>query len=449
MEKRTLYTLLAVVALAALAFGVLRSPEKGQRQGPPPRPIAQLKAADIAHLELTNEKQQKTVLEKSGSDWQVKEPAAWKADQAAVKQVLESLEKLAFTDTASETTAKHEELGVADGKAGRIVAKDAGGKTLADLLVGKAVSGSTMMRLPGKTEVWQATGLYPYVIAREPKGWRDHTIFDFPVNDVEKLQVVAGADKLVLEKLPVEKDKPNDIKWKVVESAGAAPKAGDALDTQQATTAAQAIASLHAGDFLDDQKNDEALQKTARVAVTVTAKGKPHTLFVLGEKGDDVTVASSDSPLVFTVKKYSLERIARTPVNYRDKTLAQVKEADLAAVDITAAGETTTLTNKEGKWSAGKGTADDTKVKPVVSGFDNLQADSFSDEKDAAKTGLAKPAGLAVLHLKNKQTITLKVGSATKDGDYYVQKVGAPDVYRVKKFAVDRWMKKSADLTKK
>jgi hypothetical protein len=449
MEKRTLYALLAVIVLGGITFATLRAPEKGQRQGPPPRPIPQIKASDLAHLELTNDKQQHTVLEKSGTDWAVKEPGAWKADQGAVKQVVDSLEKLAFADTASETNAKHEELGVADGKAARIVAKDASGKTVADILVGKAVSGFTMIRLPGKNDVWNATGLYPYVIAREPKGWRDHTIFDFPVTDIEKLTVAAGADKLTLEKLPTEKDKPNDIKWKVVEAVGSAPKAGEPLDQQQATTAAQAFASLHAGDFLDEQKNDAELQKTARVVLTVTAKGKPHTLYVLGDKGEDVTIASSDSPTVFTVKKYSLERIGKKPVDYRDKTLAQVKPADLTAVDITAAGETTTLTQKDGKWSASKGNADETKVKPVVSGFENLQADSFSDEKDPAKTGLAKPAGQAVLHLADKQTVTLKVGAATKDGDYYVQKVGAPDVYRVKKYAVDRWMKKTADLTKK
>ena len=47
MEKRTLYALLAVIALGGIAFAVLRSPEKGQRQGPPPRPIAEIKANDI------------------------------------------------------------------------------------------------------------------------------------------------------------------------------------------------------------------------------------------------------------------------------------------------------------------------------------------------------------------------------------------------------------------
>src|SRR5207302_11203542 len=138
------------------------------------------------------------------------------------------------------------------------------------------------------------------------------------------------------------------------------------------------------------------------------------------------------------------------PVDYRDKTLVKAKEAELASVEITAGGETTTLTQgKDGKWTAGKGAADDTKVKPVVAAFDNFVASGFADEKEPAKTGLNKPAGSAVLRLKGKPPVTIKVGAATKEGDYYVQKAGSPDVYLVKKYAVDRWMKKSADLVKK
>jgi hypothetical protein len=450
MEKRTLYALVGMIALGAIAFAVLKSPEKGQRKGPPPRPIAQIKAADVARLELTSEKQEHTVLEKSGNDWQVKEPAPWKADQAGVKQVLDSLERLSFNDTASEVAEKHAELGVADGKAARIVAKNGTGQTLADFYVGKAVNGFTMLRAAGKNEVWQASGIYPYTVARDSKGWRDHSIFDFPVADVEKLTVQSGSDKLVLEKLPGDKDKPNETKWKIAEATGSAPKTSDALDEQQATQVAQGLANLHAADFVEDKKKDDAFQKSAGVTVIATVKGQAHTLFVGPERGDELVVGSSDSPTLYTVKKYSIDRIARRPIDYRDKTLTKVKDVDLASVEITDAGETTTLTqSKDGKWTASKGTADDTKVKPVVSAFENLQADGFSDEKEPAKTGLGKPTGQAVLHLKNKQTVTLKVGAATKDGDYYVQKVGALDVYRVKKFAVDRWLKKSADLTKK
>jgi len=450
MEKRTLYALLAVLALGVIVFAVMRAPEKGQRQGPPPRPVAEMKAASVAKLELTNDKQEKTTLERTGAtEWRVKSPGDWKADQQGVKQVLDGLEKLTFSDTASENAEKHAELGVADGKGARLVAKDGGGKTLADLHIGKGVGGYTMVRVDGKVETWQAGGLYPYIVGRAPSGWRDHTVFEIPGAEVDKLTVEGAGSKLVLQKeAGGAGDKPTEARWKVVESTGAAPKKAEELDQMQVNATVQGVANLHASDFADDQRVDDV--KGKGVTVTVTAKDKSHTLWVGGEKGDELYVATDGGPTVYTVKKYSLDHIARKPVDYRDKTLVKIKEADLSSVEITSGGETTTLTqSKDGKWTTSKGTADDTKVKPVVAAFDNFVASGFADEKEPAKTGLAKPAGAVVLRQKGKPPVTFKVGAATKDGDYYVQKVGAPDVYLVKKYAVDRWLKKNADLVKK
>jgi hypothetical protein len=449
MEKRTLYALIAVIALGAGAFAVMRSPQKGERQGPAPRPVPEIKAADVARLELTNGKQEKTVLEKKGDEWRITAPADWKADQNAVKQLTDALARLSFGDTVSENAAKHAELGVADGKAPRVVAKNASGTTRADLLIGKTIGGYTMARVAGKNEVWQESGVFPYVLDKEPKGWRDHAIFAFSAADASKLAVEAGADKLVLDKDKAGKDKTAEAKWKVAESAGAAPKSTDGLDQTQANAAVSGLSNLHASDFVDDKKPED-VHKTARVTLTVTAKDKPHTLCIGAVKGEDVTVATPDSPTVYTVKKFSLDHIMRGPIDYRDKTLVKAKESELASVQITDGGQTTTLTQgKDGKWKTAKGAADDTKVKPVVSSFENLQASGFAEDKEPAKTGLAKPQGEVVLHLKNKETVTLKVGAATKDGDYYVQKVGSPDVYLVKKYAVDRWLKKPADLVAK
>ena len=447
MEKRTLYALIAVIALGGVAFAVLRAPEKGQRQGPAPRPLPAVKASDVAKLELTNDKNEKTVLEKSGAEWRVKEPGDWKADQQGVKQVLDGLEKLTFADVASENVDKQAELGVADGKGAHVVAKDGGGKTLADLHIGKTVGGYTMVRVGDKKETWQASGLYPYTVGRAPSGWRDHAIFELTASDIDKLTVAAPDGKLVVSKeAGGDKDKANDAKWKIVETSGTAPKTSADLDMTQVNAVVQGISSLHASDFADDKKVDE---EKGKLSITVDAKGKEHTLWVGGEKGDDVYVASSDSPQVYTVKKFSIEHIARKPIDYRDKTIVKAKEADLQSVDITDGNETTVLTQKNGKWSAAKGTVDDAKVKPAIGGFDNFVAASFAEEKDPTKTGLKKPAGKAVLHEKGKPPITITVGATTKDGDYYVEKSGSPDIYLVKKYAVDRWMKKTADLTKK
>jgi hypothetical protein len=453
MEKRTFYAMVAVVALGALAVTVMRSPEKGQRRGPPPRPIAELKADQIGRVEVTNEKQEKTVLERTGaSEWRVKEPVDWKADSAAVKQLVEGLEKLSFHDTASENADKHDELGVADGKAAHVVAKTGGGQTLVDLLVGKGVAGYTMMRVPGKAETWETSGLYSYMIGREPRAWRDHTIFEFPAADVEQLTVEAPGQKLVLKKEAEEaKDKPpaDTGQWKIVETSGAAPKTQADLDVTQVNATVSGVASLKAGDFVDDKKRADVEGKGEALSVRVLVKGTTHTLFVGGEKGDDLYVATADSPTVYTVKKFSLGHVARRPIDYRDKTIVKAPEAELTSIEITTGGESTTLVQKDGKWTTAKGSADETKLKPVVSSFSQFVAGGFAVENEAAKTGLNKPAGTAVLHIKGKPAVTIKVGAATKDGEYYVQKSGSPDIFLVQKYAVERWMKKPAELVTK
>ncbi len=83
----------------------------------------------------------------------------------------------------------------------------------------------------------------------------------------------------------------------------------------------------------------------------------------------------------------------------------------------------------------------------MVTAFDNLAGGSVSDETDPAKTGLAKPAAVVTLHLKDKSTVTIKIGALNKEGsDYFVQRAGAADVMMLKKFQVDRFLKKPADL---
>src|SRR3954453_23996116 len=143
MEKKTLFALLAVVMLGVGAYMVLHAPEKGQRQGPPPRPIAQIKAGNLSTIEITNEKQEKTVLTKKDNKWTITQPKEWAADQAAVKTLTDGLEKLGFGDIVSEGAEKHADLGVAEGKGARIALKDGKGTVVADLFVGKPVSGFT------------------------------------------------------------------------------------------------------------------------------------------------------------------------------------------------------------------------------------------------------------------------------------------------------------------
>src|SRR5262249_36383971 len=159
----------------------------------------EIKAAEITGIELRTEKKEEIVLEKQpgSASCRLKKPSDNPADPQIVKSLTEGMEKLSSGDQETEGSAKHDDLRVSDEKATHVLLKS-GSKTLADLRIGKSVGGYTMIRLAGKNEVWQGSGIFPYMFNREGKAWRDHTIFEFPVADVEKLTIESGKDKLVL-----------------------------------------------------------------------------------------------------------------------------------------------------------------------------------------------------------------------------------------------------------
>jgi hypothetical protein len=463
MQQKTLIALGAFVVIGVLAFLTLRAPDKGERSGPKLRPIPALKAADVKEIDLTaNNGKDQVVLKAAGGGWKIVAPPfpTNQADQSLVKTAVEQLEKISFGDLVTQKAEKFEDLEVSDGKGAHVVAKDAGGKVLFDGWIGKSVAGFTMVRPGDKAEVWQATGLYKYTYGREAKAWRDHTIFEFNKDDVSRLAIEGGGQKLVLEKVPSEKKDatpegqpklPQEARWKVMDATVKVDPLDDGVANQMVMT----LASLKAAEFDDTIKPADAGLATPRLKITATAKGAPMTLLIGNTKGDDNWVGVEGKTQVFLLHKYMLERLAQKPVDFRDKTIVKAKEDDLTALDITAAGESYTLEHAGSAWKVGKapkgakGEVDESKLKPVVSAFDDLKGGTFADESDPKATGLGKPSGMVTLHLRDRSTVTIKVGDTTADKTQeYVQKAGSADVLLVKKFQVDRFLKKFADVTK-
>jgi hypothetical protein len=443
MQQKTLIALGALGALAIAAWLTLRAPEKGQRIGPPPRPIAAFKTVDVKELDLaSNGGKDHVVLKYEGGAWRLTQPAPHAADQQLVKTAVEQLEKTTFADVVTENTEKFKDLEVSDDKGAHVIARGEGGKVLFDAWLGKSSSGFTMLRPAGKNEVWQAANLFKYTYAKDPKQWRDHTILDFSRDDVSRLEVAAGAQKLVLDRIPPP-DKTSEAKWKVVEASVKV----DPLDDAAANGLTQTLATLKAAEFDDTSKPEDVGIAAPQVRITATVKGKPQTLLVGKQKGDDSWVALDGNAQLFLVQKYVLERLAIKPMNFRDKTLVKAKEADLTEVDVTVGADALVIKRDGDKWSA-KGNLDDAKVKGLVGSFDNVVGTGFAETADPKVTGLAKPTGTVVLKLRDKAQVQLKIGAVSNGTDYFVQKVGSPDILLVKKYAIDRFFKKPADLAK-
>jgi hypothetical protein len=444
MQQKTLIALGALVVIAVLAWVTLRAPEKGQRVGPPPRPIAAFKATDVKELEVSsNNGKDHTVMKWADAHWSLTAPSPFNADQQAAKTAVEQLEKIGFGDIVTENAAKFADLEVSDDKGAHVIARGDGGKVLFDAWLGKSGSGFTMLRPTGKNEVWQASGLFKYTYAKESKVWRDHMVVEVPKEDVTKLAVEGGGQKLALERIPPA-EKNGESKWKVLESSVKL----DPLDDSAANGMIQTLSSLRAAEFDDTSKPADVGLAPPQLKITVTVKAQPVTILVGNRKGDDSWVQVEGRPQIYLLQKYLIEKLAVMPKNFRDKTITKVKDTDLTEVDVTVGTETLVLKHEGAAWKPAKGEVDDAKVKQLIGGFDNLQGNSFAESVDPKVTGLGKPTGTAVLHLRDKSVVTVKVG-AVKDGlDYYVQRVGSPDVLMAKKFLVDRFLKKQSDLAK-
>ena len=126
-----------------------------------------------------------------------------------------------------------------------------------------------------------------------------------------------------------------------------------------------------------------------------------------------------------------------------------MRAADVASIEITQGAESIALERAGEAWKRrGAGPAiDETKVKPLGGAFEAVAGARFAEDKDPAKTGLGKPTGVVTVRLRDKSASTLRIGALTKDsGEYYVQKVGSPDVVMVKKYVIDRFLKKPSEL---
>jgi len=458
MNKKTVIALGAFVALAVIAFVTLRQPEKGERASDHPRPIPTINPVEITTLDVTKGGVTTTITNEGGI-YKVTAPVSYPADQSAAKSAFESLGKMDVSDLVTQQEAKQAEFEVDDKSGVRLVAKH-DGKVLADLIVGMGVGAGTMVRPAGTNDIWRASGISKFTFDKGPSDWRDKSITTFQSTDVEKLDV-AGKDgaKISLKKTGTKAG--SEDKWDVVSSSVKIEK----LDNSVPNGIVSALASWKANDFADGATLAAAGLDAPGLTITVGLKGgKSITALIGGPKGEkagekageDTYVKKADAPQIFLVKKFNLERIAKRPMEFRDKTLCDLGADDLTEISVAAADKSYTLVKSGTEWKATKPPkleVDATKVTPIAGAFKDWKATGFADDQSLKSNGLAKPK--AVISAKSKATKSsapaclVRVGDESADkASYVVATAKSPDVYLAPKWAVDRILVKPDDLKK-
>ena len=450
MNRKTLTALGAFVVLGIIALVTLRQPEKGERQSDHPRPIPTLNPVEITTLDVTKGGVT-TTLKNEGGIYKVTAPIDYPADQTTAKSAFESLGKMDVTDLVTQQEAKQAEFEVDDKSGVRLVAKH-DGKVLADLIVGKSVGAGTMVRPSGTNDVWRANGITKFAFDKGPTDWRDKSITTFQSTEVEKLDVASkdGA-KISLKKTGTKEG--SEDKWDVVSSSVKIEK----LDNSVPNGIVSAMANWKANDFADGATPAAAGLDAPALTVTVGLKGGKSVSGLIGnKKGEDTYVKKADAPQIFLVKKFNLDRIAKRPMDFRDKTLCDLAAADLTEISVAAGDKSYTLVKNGNDWKATKPPKlelDATKVTPIAGAFKEWKATGFADDQSLKGNGLAKPK--AVISAKSKGTKSsapaclVRVGDESSDKvSYIVSSAKSPDVYLAPKWAVDRILVKPDDLKK-
>ena len=450
MNRKTLTAVAAFALLGLVAFFALRQPEKGEGSTDRQRPIAKIDPASYDTLTITRQGAT-TTLVREGGKVKVTSPVAYPADEFAGKGAFDAIDKLELGNLVTENKAKHAEFEVDDAKGIHVVASKGQGGSAApvvNLLVGKSVGNGTMVRLAGKDEVWQATASIRGAFDKAPGDFRDKTVTTFSAPDAEMITVKAKDGTVAI----LKKNGKNgmDDKWDVVTGN---PKL-DKLDMTVPNGLVQALSSFKANDFADGVTPAAAGLDAPALTVTVAVKGGKNVTLLIGNKKDDgVYVKTPDAPQVYVAKNFNIDRINKRPADFRDKSLTDIGEADLAEVAVTHGADSYTLVHAGSAWKATKPPKfelDPSRTPAIGGAFKDWKATSFAENPSPAATGLAKPKAVVAIKTTKKESLTFKIGDETADKQgVYLQTSKSPEVYVVPKWSTDRLLVTLADLKKK
>jgi hypothetical protein len=222
--KSTSFLAFTGVTAVLVAGAIATAPETGLSRpevGPPFYPNLDARNIDrTAKIEIWANGQPFTIYRKGGQ-WVVKEMHDYPADLGPIRRTLNSLAAIRPFEKKTSDPKRHGKLDLEKptekgASSKRVRVSDAGGKVLADLVIGKANPNSAIIgqdmvyvRKMGENQSWLAVG--DPKIEKDKIDWTRKRIVDVKPARVRRV-VITG----LKEKIEVAKDKPGDKEFKLV-----------------------------------------------------------------------------------------------------------------------------------------------------------------------------------------------------------------------------------------
>jgi hypothetical protein len=425
--------------MAAAALFISRRPDEGQEAAAHSRPASKVAPGTVDELDVVREGV-RTVLRADGTGLRVTTPVADRADPAGALTAFQTMEQLQFLALVTSRRSRHAELQVDDAKGVRVTARH-NGQPVLDLVFGKILEAEhvTMVRLADSDDVWQVRGELRGLFDKSVDDWRDRTITAFDAWHADRIEITAAdGAHLVLRKTG--NGAGPRVEWAVVESSVAIDKPDIVLANQLVDT----MSTLKAAYFADGANAADAGLDPPEltVAVHVAGAATPATVLVVGKpngKGQSF-VKSPLLPQIFLVAQYNIDRAGRRPIQFRDKTLCNINDADVIAFSVTNGPDSYAIVKRDGTWHAtapANFVADPEKVTPLATVFRGWTAPEIAETPPADAMNRLQ---VVIVGRSKKATCTIQVGGEPKDHEpaYYVRAPTSRDLYVVPKWMIDR-----------
>lgn len=283
MKTKTLWLLtgLFVVILVLTGLTILGPSFLARQQSPYVKQLKGAKGEGITLITL-NKGDERVELNRENDTWRVN---GKKAQNDAVGELIQTLIDKPSTQLIAQTSAQHDQFGVASSSATTIVFGD-----LLTLLVGGQTVGGTYVRIEGSDNVFLVSGATDLMLSTSISDWYDKTIVEIDESKLQKVTLKQKEEIILIKK---------DDKW-VVEGVE------DTTDETKVRSVASQFTRFFADLLVDDAAKRNSYAQQPKLTVTLTYDGGSEILTFFEGKNNWLVERASDKEL-FTVSQSQVE----------------------------------------------------------------------------------------------------------------------------------------------
>ncbi len=392
-----------------------------------------IEADKIDEISIKSESGDKTTLRKTGTAWDIVQPALGRPDESEISGLTSSLASLEMQRVIDENATDLKEYGLAEPRVE--VAFKSGGQERKLQIGMKSPTGTDLYaRLADQPKVFLIASFLDTTFNRTTFDLRDKTVLKIDREKVDALEVATAGRTMKFERANGE--------WRMAQPVATVADS-TAVDGLVGQLNGAKMKSMASGDSTDLEPFG-----LAKPAATVrVGTGSSQATLLVGGPAAEGTVYAKDlsRPAVFTIESSLLDELKKEAGEFRLKDLFAARVFNATRIEVTRNGQTVAFEKAKVKAADGKdeekwrkalptpADADGPAVEALISAATAARATTFVDS--TAKTGLDKPE--LTIAVKSDEGKEDRVTFGRSGADGYAARADMPGAAKIETATID------------